>query len=292
MVVGVASSRKTAHFIDPAFSSKANTTYHLSIQLGHHGLSCCALNKDNNQYVALENFLFERVNTDQELIGLLPEVISQSAFLKEEYASSSLAWVGAYSTLIPAALYEERKKNDYLNFNFNDLKTTEVGSDRLFSSNFHNIYYRPEAVIQAILQYYPNIQVLHYGTTLIEAILRKSKFHDDPITHLNVSNGRFELIIAQQQALHYYNSFEYQTSEDLAYYLLYVCEQLQITPKQLSLTLTGEIDQNSDPYALITKYVGKVDFETRNNNFSYTSAMNDMPFHTYYSLLNQLLCAS
>ena len=62
------------------------------------------------------------------------------------------------------------------------------------------------------------------------------------------------LVVKNQQLL-LFNSFEYSTAEDFIYYLLFTCEQLQLSPETIAVYLLGLIDENSEYFKMAYKFI-------------------------------------
>jgi len=55
-----------------------------------------------------------------------------------------------------------------------------------------------------------------------------------------------------------FNSYEYQTPEDFIYYVLFVMEQLKMDPREQLIQLAGKIDEHSDLYKTVYKFIRNV----------------------------------
>ena len=99
-------------------------------------------------------------------------------------------------------------------------------------------------------------------------------------------------ITLESKHLKFFNSFNYKTAEDLIYYLLFTYEQLQLNPDQTPLIISGEIEEDSEVYKLLFKYIRNISFTRRNPNYNYSFVFNQTKEHFYYKLLNQHLCVS
>jgi hypothetical protein len=87
----------------------------------------------------------------------------------------------------------------------------------------------------------------------------------------------------------YCNAFHFMTPEDIAYYLIFVFEQLNLNPEEVGLTLLGNIDRYSPVYDLLFRYIRNIEFAGRNESFGYSYLFNEIPDHFYYSLLSPVL---
>jgi hypothetical protein len=128
---------------------------------------------------------------------------------------------------------------------------------------------------------------------LIESIWGNYKNHirnDHIFVHLRENN--FDLLVFDRKQLKYCNSFLIKAPEDLVYYLVFVMEQLDLNPEDSEVTLIGAIDRGSPGYGLLSRYIRNLDFSSRNDSYSYSYVLDDLPGHFYFPLLNLGLCGS
>jgi hypothetical protein len=70
-----------------------------------------------------------------------------------------------------------------------------------------------------------------------------------------VSDTHFEIVVIQNQKLQLYNTFEYKTTEDFIYYIVFTAEQLHLNPESFKLELLGKILEDDSLYKIAFKYV-------------------------------------
>ena len=100
------------------------------------------------------------------------------------------------------------------------------------------------------------------------------------------------MIVIEGNNLKFYNSFAYDTKEDLAYYVLFVFEQLKLNPESMALQIMGEIERKSDNYSFLYQYIRNFGFVNRNVGFDYSYYIEELPGHFHYNLFSQYHCAS
>jgi hypothetical protein len=75
----------------------------------------------------------------------------------------------------------------------------------------------------------------------------------------NIENQNFQIIILKNKNLLYYNNFEYQTKEDILYFLLFVIEQNKELSSETKLILLGYISKNDKTFTLISKFIKNIE---------------------------------
>jgi hypothetical protein len=126
----------------------------------------------------------------------------------------------------------------------------------------------------------------HANSILVSKLLETSKNDDDKKMIVNFNPGHFEIVVVQNQKLHLFNSFDYQTPEDFLYYLLFTAEQLNMNPENLKLELLGTISEEDEFYKIAYKYIRNISLfdvaKTQKSN-PFSTAQNQKHFILFQS---------
>jgi hypothetical protein len=101
--------------------------------------------------------------------------------------------------------------------------------------------------------------------------------------YINIETSHFEIITAANNALKFYNRFDYNTKEDFIYYLLFTAEQLELNPEEFPLILMGAIDESDERYKIVYKYIRNVSILS-SDAMLYSNGSNS----NHFTLLNSL----
>jgi len=288
-------TNKTApavNLTDELFSTKQSSSCHLSVQAGLDGFSFCILDTKTNKFLVLQHFPFNGIATFNRLSEKIAGIISESELLKNNFKSVSCSVVHAKSTLVPNALFDENQKNDFLSFNFTLDADEEVRANNLRNLDAKNLFAVNLNLENTLKKFFPNVQFIHHSTSLLESTMGTFKNQPGKKMVVHVGRSQFEIAIAEGKQLLFYNSFRHQSSEDFIYYVLFVCEQLQLNPEKVDLILLGEIERSSALYEILHKYVRHIHFGERSENFEYAYKLETIPKHFYHNLFSQYLCVS
>ena len=134
----------------------------------------------------------------------------------------------------------------------------------------------------------PNLYDKYKSTKCTILYAKKSKTL--VIVDVHVLPNSFQITVVKNQQLELYNTFNYQTSEDFIYYLLFVLNQLNIKNDETTIRLTGEVDKNSAIYDMLFKYINTIEFCELPNDLNYSYVFEQTQKHYHYSLFNLYLC--
>ena len=137
-----------------------------------------------------------------------------------------------------------------------------------------------------------NVHFLHNATAFIEGLLIQNKNNKGKKVFANFHSSYFEVAILDGRELLFSNAFKYKTSEDIAYYILFVYEQLHLNPEEIELVLSGNIEKTAKEHTLLYNYIRHVKFASLPDGFKYSYKFDDIPSHKFWSLFTQYLTVS
>ena len=85
--------------------------------------------------------------------------------------------------------------------------------------------------------------------------------------------------------LQYFNTFEYDTPEDVLYYALLAYDQAGLLPNRTSLYLCGEVNRPGAVFDLLYTYVQDIHFCKYGAPPSLPADVENLPAHLYFDLL-------
>lgn len=286
----MASHQKHTSFFDKSFSDSKTSEYQLFLQISKSGLSYTIFNTQTSTFIGFESFLFNDIYNDYSILNPLNQVIEETTLLKKSFNKFVVSYVNNRATLIPKPLYKADELKKYHLFNFTEQEEDVYLSDYVLNLSAYNIYSIPDFIVN-MFKNLDNVSFRHFSTALIEAsLLHAKKTNALSLIDVHVLPQSFQIISVKNQTLELYNSFNYQTSEDFIYYLLFVLNQLNIKSNEAIIRLTGEVDKNSAIYDMLHKYIQTIDFCENPNELNYSYVFEQTQKHYHYALFNQYLC--
>ena len=102
---------------------------------------------------------------------------------------------------------------------------------------------------------------------------------------------RLLVAVVKDKQLHLLQSYIYEAAEDVGYYLLNICEQLQIPTADTPIVLSGMVDVSSVLYTEIFKYFRQIELEKFPLE-NMEPSLQDFPPHFFSPLLKLAACVS
>ena len=258
---------------------------HLSIEIGLNSIGYSIFDTLTLTYIVLKDFEFDSRNIE-ESITILERIITSEFLLKKEFYSSCLSLNNLPSTLVPTPFFNDKKKENILNFNqkiYDDILT-----DKLQHIDAVNIYSAPTILTELIQKHFPSTQIKSSSSIWIDQLLAQNK--EDEKVYAVISDNLLELFVIKNGKLELHNNFVTGSKEDVLYYLLFVMEQLGLSTEKTELVLFGHILKSDELYQLLFNYVRYISFGKRPNNLQYANELESIQKHKYFCLFSQLLC--
>lgn len=253
---------------DETFDPSRSKSYHLSLLVEGTNLSYAIFDTVSNKYVCLRT-------------GAEPPQLN--------FKSATCAVAHPKFTLVPDALFDDESKESLLGFNHPVEAGEKIHSDVLHSLDARNLFTISRDLETKLRAQYPNIHFLHNATAFIEGLLMSNKNRSGKTVFANFHPTYFEIVILENGELLFGNAFEYKTSEEIAYYMLFVYEQLRLNPEEVELILSGEIEKTAKEHSLLYTYIRHVKFAGLPDSLQYSYKFDDIQAHRFFSLLNQFL---
>jgi hypothetical protein len=267
--------------IDESFDEKDLQKYDLIFEMGQKTFGYSIRDIEKNKFIALG---FYRDH--------LADLGSSLPWLSGQFHSVNGIIGNSRFTLIPEALYIESEKESYFNFLHEQVTGEVVLSDRLGHLGIYSVYSIPGTWRKDVDTVFPKVTLCHISSVLTGNIWMSVKNMTGQKVFLNLREEQFDLLAFEGNQLKYCNAFHFLTAEDIAYYVIFVFEQLNLNPEEVSLVLLGNVDKFSPVFELLFRYIRGIEFVRRNERFNYSYLFNDVPGHYYYTLLNPFTCGS
>lgn len=267
--------------VDESFDPKELQRYDLTFELGDKTFGYSIRDVEKNKFVALAFFR----NPLADIAGSFP-------WLSNRFHAVNGIIGNSRFTLIPEVLFIEHEKESYFNFLHDREASETVLTDRLEHLGIYTVYSIPGACRKELDRVFPKVTLCHISSVLIWNLWMSVKNMTGRKVFLNLREGQFDLLVFEGNQLKYCNIFHFLTAEDIAYYVIFVFEQLDLNPEEIRLALLGNVDKFSPVYDLLFRYIRNIDFLNRNEDFNYCYFFNDVPGHFYYTLLHLSPCGS
>ena len=252
----------------------------LSIHISLNGLSFCIIDLISKEIDFLRTYsLSKNSSTPKELLKTLKKGFKENGELRNSFSSVKIIHYNNLSTVVPEPLFDKKNALSYLKFNSKILQNDYVAYDRIFNNECVNVFIPYVNINNYIFKMFDSFVYNHYSSIILEKVKLNEKNTTTPSLYLNININHMEITYFVKNKLVFYNRFDFNTKEDVMYYLLFTIDQLKLNPEEIPIVITGNISEDDDNYKIIYKYIRNVSIfssEINQENKFYNSLKSDI----------------
>ena len=237
------------------------------------------------------SLLNEPLITDQ-----LPQLFSQHPLLS--YERFEAIWVSVNSpafTLVPGELYRKEYATSYLSLMRGyPQPPTEQAFGFAHNEGFVAVFSLERALIEFMGGQYPlqPVTYIHQTSALIQATYASDRQMLSPKNLFLFFEDEYVTIIFREgHSLRYCNRFGVKNAQDLAYYVLYVLDELQTHPSDCNPVVYGEITPFAEGYIALRRFLPNLSVGTLPPGLNLSADLDELPEHRFLSLQGLCLLA-
>lgn len=261
----------------------------ISIQLSVDGFSFCIYTPYQNEIKKISDFTLQTKEnyTPQKHLKEINKIFSAENLLtKNTFNKVFVTHVNPLATQVPKPFFDEKYLKKYLDYTIKTYETDYITFDEI-SDDIVNVYIPFVNINNFFIDKFGSFEFKHSSSIFIDFALKKYKNNDKSLCLVNVFSNYFELVVIKNKKFTLYNQFNFTTKEDFIYYILFVVEQLQLNPQDVSLILFGAITKSSELYQIAYRYVKNISFY--HDEYFIEIAKNNSLTLNYFTLLKSII---
>ena len=182
------------------------------------------------------------------------------SFSKENIPSEvKLIYYNKTSTLVPSTLFDHKNSLNYLKYNTSINIDDIAANDQVLNHDINNVYIPNTEINNFIFEKFRTFDFFHYSSLIIEKISNELAEKFSEKVFVNINDGFIDILFFKDKKLMFYNSYDYNSDEDILFYLLFCFSELKLNPDEIHTVFSGSIDLDSKLYELIYTYVRNVE---------------------------------
>ena len=279
--------------VDESFSQGMVDRAILLAILDEERFTYCILDAARQKVVVLKDYRIVPKTKEGLATHFMEQVLEQDETLSSLNADKIIFSVHTNcSAIVPSPLFSKGQAKDILSLTCQLQNDSRVYDDLIKLADAHHIYAVPENFLKETGTHFKELNLFNANTAFIESQLMLNKHHEEAIVAVNVRSGSFDVVITQGSELLFSNIFNYETSEDFIYYLLFTLEQLELNPDITAVRFYGDIDKLSSAWMVSKKYIRNVSFGEWPEGIEFSYGFQRIAAHQYFVLFSQHLCVS
>ncbi|MFD2907754.1 DUF3822 family protein [Flavobacterium ardleyense] len=224
----------------------------LSIQVSLNGLSFCVFDVITNKILHTSTIDFEKNKVVEEQLW---RAFVDNTILTKSYDEIIVVHNNNLNAFVPSSLFDSNYLASYLQYNTKVFETDFFTFDTISPYEINNIYVPFVNINNFLLDQYESFEYKNSNSILVKKLLDLSRNTEEKQIFVHLQQNTFELVVVKNQELLLFNSFTYTAPEDLIYYILFSCEQLQLNPETILLKILGNCSEYDANFKIIYKYI-------------------------------------
>lgn len=293
--------RINRQFKDEAFDIEQIGRYRLSYRLADNAFTAAAFDNKSNGCI-----LFEQYVGQEDLSALSPEELSEQVrtLISGHHLFSAgywkeVLWISPGDTyaLVPAAFFKESNAIDYLQLNAGKVSNPkQVYSFKCLAEEQVCLFEEHLPIVDFLEKQYASTTLLlgHDTGLFLEGVFKQQTAQLHELSVL-VSSNQIVVLNLNAKNLRFLNIFSVNIPEDILYFLLSVADSLSIRTDQLAITLYGNLNEGSNTYQLLKRYIKEVRFGKRPEQLRFSPQFEgfaDFASHRFFALFSSSLIQS
>ncbi len=257
-------------FTAQSFSPKNSTDYYLSFVYLPFQIQISIIHSESKELLKFKKFKFTQADNN---FTYLKKIFKQESLLTSSYKENRIAISPAPFTIIPSNYYGSKYHKDYLQW-ITTRNTTPNYADYIKPLNAYLVYTIDSPLKKLLTNHFNNYKLFHAGTPPTDFFLKEISQRAQIAAY--VLNQHLHLWAFDDKQLLLYNTFNYTSYQDLAYYIMLVYEQLAWNPEETPLLLYGEINKEDYYFQTIHQYIRTINCGEPPSNVKFSKGMEQL----------------
>lgn len=278
-------------YIDINFNKDFAHSSSLLLEIDTQQFSFLIYDKQNGKIHALKRMSFNNQLKGTAFTEQLKSIINKEDLLHLLFKETKISLTFQAFTLVPKTIFDEVYKEKYLNHSAHVSMNENIDVNSIHAFFLKNIF-SCNSGLKAYLQHaFPGAKFFHLTSSLLEYTAQNNEDFANSQLIIDVHQDVIHLLYMQEKKLLYLNQFQYKNKEDFLYYVLLVCDQLDVDRTLCELKLSGFITIESELYTELYKFFSGISFVPALEHFTVPEELQSLPVHYYTTLMSLHLCA-
>lgn len=220
----------------------------------------------------------------------MKQLIHTHPVLQRQYGKVDVFYNNTSGLLVPERFYQADQASQMLEIMRGDLLSGIPLEDTIPEMDAMNLYAVPAALHEELAARYPNVSFAHFNTGWLRKRFRREQ--KDTLLELVLYPTHIIIALWKDGQLLINQGYDYDTPEDVAWWLLNVVTQWGLQAEELPVLVSGLVETQSPMFTEIQKYFLHVDLDQRPSLFQYDFSFDNYPQHFFSPIFSLALCGS
>lgn len=271
---------------DETLDINSTENYELSVQISSDDISFCILDTLRNKFVMLRSY--EPEDNSRFDPYRLNEIIRKDDFLPRKFRKTNIITPTQRSTLVPGPLFEDSRKEDYLDFNQKKADRERVMISKIKNSDIYAIFSLQEGFADLLKGLFPEGNIMHSLKPLFQYVHFNRRSTGNNI-HIHFEKDYLDTVIFDPNELKFCNTFNFKSMSDIEYFVLYVLKKMNVRQDE-TIYLSGRTQEKEELRHAFSKYLTDVRFALPQGNYTFSYVLSEAELHRFLLLFSAVNC--
>jgi len=262
-------------------TSAANST--LRMLVGVNGVSMVV--KTDDRISALKSWQISGTDSNFQTVEQeLRNIFGAEGLLTLPFASKTCLLCCAASTLVPRRLFEPAHLDHYFKLLLRSVHDRSFGFEKIELFDCFLVWAAEGGLARLCGQYFSSHQISHLGAPLLRTYSQIAPVEGYGI-FANLRGQKVQVAVFERRNMVFFNTYDFNKPADLLYYILLAYKQFDLNPLEVPLGLSGTLQEDSEIFRLLLRYVRSIHFLPLPDGFQLPDAPNPLPTHYWFDLV-------
>ena len=150
---------------------------------------------------------------------------------------------------------------DYLKFNSRLIKNDTASFDYIEELEAQNVFITYGNITNYLIEKFGSFEYYHYSTVLLKKLYSDNPKDKIARIYVNINKSYLNIIVFKGKELNYYNTFDYESKDDILYFILFVIEQNKLINNETKMKLIGEEKIIKNYYNYLSKFIKNLEMK-------------------------------
>ena len=271
---------------DPQLSKEVLKSSHAFIGLSAASFSVAIVNANHNAVLLLAQYAIPLGLSPDEQLGYYSNALKEIPYSLESCLSTEVYLGNEKFSLIPEDFHQKSQERQLLSYTCQLENSEQVQSDYWAQSQCLLVFAAAQPIKDWLVKHFSHPKLKHQATAyynLYQQFSDKSVF-----LLLYVGQNTAHFYMGRSGKTLFYNHFEFNTEEDLLYFVLYTLEQNRLIPADLTLYLAGYCLKGDKLHTLYSQHLAQVEDLPLSKNLTFSNNMSALDLRQNINLIGAI----
>ncbi|MDD4819833.1 MAG: DUF3822 family protein [Flavobacteriales bacterium] len=259
----------------------------LSIELSLNGFSFSVRDITDNVFLAAGSTYIRYGSSYQRLLSSIIDTFETKVEVASlRFSQVDVIYMDTMFTIVPEYLFDTAHAVDYLSFTMGrDMSSGNIRTQKVENISSVCVFTTDEKIKDYFSTRSSHVNEYHSMAVFLANV--QTEQSDDTQIHVNVTEGYMQAVVfSADNQLMVANVYELKDNNSFAYYLLSLCNQLNVDERKTPITFYGSPEEYVRQHDALSRYFINKRFAQRTKDAIFSSSLDWVTQYEYFNTLN------